>query len=135
VSDHWLDLVPVVSAPALARAALGRWLAKDSLDSLAGLEDKVLLVTSELVTNAVVHASTAVQLSYWANGWRIEVGVTDEDPRPLPPTPSASLLPGALPLLRTGGRGLLIIGASADEWGVSAVKSGKRVWARWWLPP
>lgn len=86
--------------------------------------DDVVLVISELVGNAVTHAKDDGDLDV---AWQLENGtvivrVHDNSPE--------------LPLLRhaestaTGGRGLAIIEALAQEWGVHHAGHGKQVWAR-----
>lgn len=127
-----LALQPGTGAPRLAREALRAWLARDDLRQL---DTEILLVVSELVTNAVLHARTNLELSYAADAGHIEVGVRDLDPRPLPPVSPPTLAPPAgetsWPLLALGGRGLAIVAAMADEWGVTETQDGKQVWARW----
>lgn len=89
--------------------------------------DDVLLVATELVSNAVRHggASTAGRTSFGAT-WELhgdEVFVGMEDPSPE--------LPRVLPpdAFRPGGRGLAIVSAIASDWGVIPLPTGKRVWA------
>jgi serine/threonine-protein kinase RsbW len=131
VSHQVLALQPGTGAPRLARDALRAWLARDDLRQL---DVEVLLVASELVTNAVLHAQTVVELSYDAEEGTVEVGVRDLDARPwrptLSPAPAAST-ETSWPLLALGGRGLAIVAAMADEWGVTETQDGKQVWARW----
>jgi anti-sigma regulatory factor (Ser/Thr protein kinase) len=108
-------------------------LADEDLPGDRGLEDQILLVASELVTNAVVHARTRLEVSFAADARRVEVGVSDHDPDPggsrlVRPDPAAGPADGAVP---TGGRGLAIVDAMADDWGITATVDGKRVWARW----
>ena len=82
----------------------------------------VLLVVSELVSNAVNHAGTsvAVGISVGEEGVvRVEVG----DGRTWPPRPRKAE-PDAV-----GGRGLLLVGALSDRWGVETRPDGKVVWA------
>ena len=38
-------------------------------------------------------------------------------------------------ILPEGGRGLAIVAALADEWGITETADGKRVWARWSAQP
>jgi anti-sigma regulatory factor (Ser/Thr protein kinase) len=131
MSHQVLALQPGTGAPRLARDALRGWLARDDLHQL---DVEVLLVASELVTNAVLHARTALELSYDAEEGRVEVGVRDLDARPWRPTSSpgpAAASESSWPLLALGGRGLAIVAAMADEWGVTETQDGKQVWARW----
>src|ERR1700749_5085725 len=52
-----LSLKPTVAAPRQARAAIGHWVHQWDLDEVS---DLLLLILSELVTNAVVHAGTPI---------------------------------------------------------------------------
>ncbi|MGA4540118.1 ATP-binding protein [Uniformispora flossi] len=87
------------------------------------LTDTAGLLASELVTNAIQHALAplgAVGISLTIHPDRIRVGVTDDDPR--------------VPLLRyasgneTHGRGIAIVDAFADKWGVDYRDGRKAVW-------
>jgi len=80
------------------------------------------VVVSELVTNAVIHASTAVTVGLQllpGGGARIEVG----DASSWPPTPRRATAD------QPGGRGLILVDALSKEWGVSNTADGKTVWA------
>jgi anti-sigma regulatory factor (Ser/Thr protein kinase) len=125
VTHQVLALQPGPGAPRVARNALRAWLAGDDLRQL---DTEVLIVVSELVTNAVLHARTTLELSYVAEGNNIEVSVRDLDIRPWQPSLSP---PANWPSLSLGGRGLAIVAAMADEWGVTETRDGKQVWARW----
>lgn len=80
------------------------------------------VVVSELVTNAVIHANTTVTVGLTllpGGGARIEVG----DASSWPPT-RREATPD-----EPGGRGLILVEALADQWGVSSTADGKTVWA------
>ena len=82
----------------------------------------VLLVVSELVSNAVNHAGATVSVGISVNREslvRVEVG----DGRTWPPRPRKAE-PDAI-----GGRGLLLVEALSDRWGVETRSDGKVVWA------
>jgi anti-sigma regulatory factor (Ser/Thr protein kinase) len=84
----------------------------------------MVLVTSELVTNAILHARTDVGLVLRLNGPSIVLEVTDSSPVPVPPPhiPNPD---------DTSGRGLYLVDVLADEWGVrSEHGGGKTVWIR-----
>lgn len=104
-------------------AALADRVAPDSLDD-------VLLVATELVSNAVRHGgagSGAGRRSRLDVTWRLDhdaVVIAVRDP--------SRALPKVRPLdvFRTGGRGLAIVSAIASDWGVRRLRTGKQVWAR-----
>lgn len=83
----------------------------------------VLVAMTELLTNALLHARTPVHLRVAVTPERVEVGVTDDDPRPpslQPPDPR-----------RVGGHGLRLVDAMATEWGSHPTpQGGKEVWFR-----
>ncbi|MFI5955124.1 SpoIIE family protein phosphatase [Cryptosporangium sp. NPDC051539] len=107
-------------SPALARA-----LARDVVEEcgLASLSDEVALLTTELATNAVVHAGTAMHIEVIGDAESITVRVTDGSRAVLGP----SLPP---PMLAEGGRGLHLVDSLASEWGVAYGRQGKSVWFR-----
>jgi anti-sigma regulatory factor (Ser/Thr protein kinase) len=84
------------------------------------LEYRVSALVTELATNAVLHAHTpfVVELSY--DGRQLRLRVTDGSPRS--PVRKAHS-PGA-----TTGRGLDLVGALSDSWGVDSLVRGKTVW-------
>ncbi|MET1038980.1 MAG: SpoIIE family protein phosphatase [Aeromicrobium sp.] len=85
------------------------------------------LITSELVTNAVVHGGSSVGLRLERTGSRVVVLVRDDDARLLPKPND----PGAE---SEHGRGLHIVDALSDEWGMRPLVRGKCVWsARTWM--
>ncbi len=98
---------------------------------LWGLEatlDAALLVISELVTNAVVHARSPVTVRLRLRPDRLLVEVEDEDSQ--------------LPVLQQhsdwdalGGRGLMLVDALAARWGSQPCPFGKVVWAELPLAP
>jgi anti-sigma regulatory factor (Ser/Thr protein kinase) len=77
------------------------------------------LMASELATNCVRHARTDFELVIRSRDQiRIEVRDTgDGRPTPLSPAPRDP-----------SGRGLLIVEAMSDEWGVIPASDGKTVW-------
>ena len=77
------------------------------------------LLTSELVTNGVIHARTAMTLGVVANTV-LRVSVRDANPR----TPTVTLLPPDT----ASGRGLALVQTLAANWGVNADETGKQVW-------
>ncbi|MFI5683294.1 SpoIIE family protein phosphatase [Streptomyces sp. NPDC051636] len=84
--------------------------------------DTVLLVVSELVTNALVHTGGQVRLDLTLLNHRLRVAVADASPRsPIKPT--------SIGWEATGGRGILLVEAMSAAWGTLPVSGGKQVWA------
>lgn len=82
--------------------------------------DDALLITSELVTNAVLHGRSEVCLEVDASTALLRVSVLDENSR----HPVAVVEdPDAL-----DGRGLALVSALARRWGVEERPLGKAVW-------
>ena len=113
-----LQLGPDHSAPGTARAFTRRMWQQWHLPGDSG---SALLVTSELVTNAVLHARTDHVLSLALHGEKMRIAVRDRDTRP----PASPLIPGD----ELGGRGLLLVDALSVGWGVLPATGGKSVWA------
>lgn len=86
--------------------------------------DTVLLLVSEVVTNAVRHAATPFELTITVDGPQITVGVIDHD-RAHQPTVRD---PGPHD---TSGRGLRIVDELSTSWGTEPMAGdAKRVWFR-----
>ncbi|MGZ5416974.1 MAG: ATP-binding protein [Nocardioides sp.] len=90
---------------------------------LAFLEGDMLLVVSELASNAVRHARTAFTVNLSGGGGSVIVAVRDDSSsEPFPLSPSAT---------RTRGRGLVLVDRLTHDWGVEHPDStSKSVWAR-----
>ena len=86
------------------------------------LVDDAVLLTSEVVTNAVKHGGAPVRLSIECDGSGIVIGVDDANPA-LPKTRRTDRR-------RHSGRGLVLVERLATEWGVRRIDGGKRVWFR-----
>jgi anti-sigma regulatory factor (Ser/Thr protein kinase) len=82
--------------------------------------DDAVLLLSELVTNAVLHAGTEIEVTIQLDDDVLRVEVRDGDPR-LPTVRHYSLLSGT-------GRGLALVAQTARSWDVEPLPSGKRVW-------
>jgi len=126
----------VAAARKFVRDTLCSWLeARPGADADAaaagGLVDDAVLLTSELVTNAVVHAGTQVQVTCKLAAGAVEVVVRDSHPARMVPGPAPD---DTVPAERTGGRGLLLPSALAAAWGVSYGTDAKAVWFRMGIP-
>jgi anti-sigma regulatory factor (Ser/Thr protein kinase) len=115
---HRLDLTPTVAA-----ARVGRRFVRERLVGVLGADelDTVELLTSEVVTNAVVHTRTPTELQVVVWGDRVRVEVADGSTGP--PVKQARL-----DLTALSGRGLRIVDALSSDWGVDTYDHGKRVW-------
>jgi anti-sigma regulatory factor (Ser/Thr protein kinase) len=118
VATH-LDLQPELTSAGLAR----RFVLANAPRAPSDLRSILAILTSELVTNAVVHARTRIQVGVSTLDGDVVVSVGDEHPaapKPLPLNDAA-----------IGGRGLALVGALATEWGVEWAhngEGGKTVW-------
>jgi anti-sigma regulatory factor (Ser/Thr protein kinase) len=103
--------------PSSARAA--RQCVESALPASEAVTLAVLLV-SELVTNAILHANSDFEVIVHTFDGRIRIEVADADRR--------------VPALRNyvaesiTGRGLHMVASSADRWGFDATPTGKIVW-------
>jgi anti-sigma regulatory factor (Ser/Thr protein kinase) len=85
-------------------------------------QDAILLIVSELVTNALVHTDGRVRLDLTLVNHRLRVAVADASPRtPVKPT--------SIGWEATGGRGILLVEAMSAAWGSLPVSGGKQVWS------
>ena len=112
----------VAKAREFAREMLEAWDAGD-------LADSVVLLVSELVTNAVVHAGTTARLELRLDPQSVRVEVEDLHPRRVLPMMVAEPTEDA-----EEGRGLLITFSLASAWGVDYTTGSKRVWLRFDRP-
>jgi anti-sigma regulatory factor (Ser/Thr protein kinase) len=104
----------VAGARRFVRRELETWGAVDLVDS-------AVLMTSELVTNAVMHAGGPISVSatYLDATLHVEVHDTDQNRVPDLPSPSAA---------DKTGRGLHIVGLLADRWAITSTPDGKTIW-------
>jgi anti-sigma regulatory factor (Ser/Thr protein kinase) len=108
-----------IAAVADARGFVTQQLRRWGLESLVSDAE---LLTSELVTNAVLHARGDVTVTVAVAEGVAEIGVGDRSsdlPEQRPSTWRAE-----------GGRGLRLVDLVAHEWGVAPVGGGKQVWFR-----
>src|SRR3954469_9644903 len=91
----------------------------------AGRDDLVepaVLLVSELVTNALLHAGTDIDLVAEVDGQGLRVEVGDGSPH-LPSRRRYAATAGT-------GRGLMMLESMVDDWGVTRHRRGKTVWFR-----
>jgi anti-sigma regulatory factor (Ser/Thr protein kinase) len=114
---HSIDLVPEPRSARTARAFVD-----DHVRAYVAPEtaDTAVLLTSELVTNVVVHARTPMRLHLDLTEHGIRVAVADDAPR----VPKARETHQG----RLTGRGMNLVAALASEWGVEPCPTGKTVW-------
>jgi anti-sigma regulatory factor (Ser/Thr protein kinase) len=88
--------------------------------------DRVVLVASELVGNAIQHArpsaAAVIEVSWDIDGPGVIVRVSDPSDESPRPRQAAEDEPA--------GRGLTIVAAMSDDWGYQRSGRGKQVWAR-----
>ena len=119
------DVQPDVAQVRHARAATAAWLTGQDVDRDV-LETCTLLV-SELVTNAVRHAGTCVQLRLHRRPDEVLVEV--EDGSSLQPEPRDADDEA------TGGRGIDLVAALSQQWAVARSGDGKTIWCAVPLQP
>ncbi|MET9618637.1 ATP-binding protein [Kitasatospora indigofera] len=108
---------------AFARDALARWDWPPAADGERGeVARDVLLVVSELVTNAAQHADGPIELSLTRSVVGVRVEVADCSPE-LP-----VLRRGGDPVL-PGGHGLRVVDLLSWSWGSRSREHGKSVWS------
>jgi anti-sigma regulatory factor (Ser/Thr protein kinase) len=113
--DDDLTLQPVPSSVVTAR----HWLVRHLSGRTPLIDDAALLVT-EVVTNAVIHARTTVDLHVELRPASVRVEVADASP----------VLPVAkrYPTDASTGRGLSLLASLSSAWGVTSTPQGKVVW-------
>jgi len=95
----------------------------------AAVVEDIVLAVSELVTNAVLHARSASVLELELGQTRNWLRFSVADASRVPPL---ARLAGATD---EGGRGLAILAALSDRWGIEQHGPGKRVWCEVDLAP
>jgi anti-sigma regulatory factor (Ser/Thr protein kinase) len=110
-----IDLPAEPASPGRARRFV-----TDTLGDVATDVDRAALLVSELVTNAVLHAGTELEVAVEIRPRLVQVSVRDGS--------------GARPAVRrydryaATGRGLHLLETLADRWGVDVEPEQKRVW-------
>lgn len=118
------------SSPGAARAAVRSVLTEVGLTAVL---DEALLLTTELATNAVVHARTSLDVEITADADTVTVTVMDFRTGPIThnyakTAPNGSTRP--IEQLEERGRGLLLVDQLATYWGTLHYPDGKGVWFR-----
>jgi anti-sigma regulatory factor (Ser/Thr protein kinase) len=108
------DTASAGSARRFVDEVLSRWRCDAILDD-------VKLLVSELVTNAVVHAGSEVQVAVRLLPDAVRIEVVDS-------APVADLQPSAPREDAESGRGLLLVESMTSAWGVEPMDGGKAVW-------
>ncbi|MDI3386436.1 SpoIIE family protein phosphatase [Streptomyces sp. B-S-A8] len=115
----------VASARTFVRDTLQGW-------GHAEIVDDAVVLTSELVTNAVVHAGTTADVLCLRSEDAVRIEVADRYPeREIPLQQSAHTIGSPD---REGGRGLQLCAALAARWGVEYTSTHKQVWFQLDLP-
>ncbi|MFB7596129.1 SpoIIE family protein phosphatase [Streptomyces sp. NPDC056160] len=114
--------------------ATARSFVRDTLQGwgFGDIVDDAVVLTSELVTNAVVHAGTAADVLCLRSDNGVRIEVADRYPEREVPLQSAAVSMGSPD--REGGRGLQLCAALAGRWGVEYTPTHKNVWFQLDLP-
>ncbi|MDX6204466.1 MAG: hypothetical protein QOF39_523 [Frankiales bacterium] len=115
-----VDLPPEASSASLARAAVRSLLVGSPLPVDPQSIDRALLLTSEVVTNAILHARTPMRLIAGVEGGQVVVRVFD----------GLQVAPRRRTYRQDAGtgRGMHLVETLADDWGVDQTSAGKCVW-------
>ncbi|WP_405589953.1 SpoIIE family protein phosphatase [Streptomyces sp. NBC_01092] len=115
----------VASARSFVRDTLQGW-------GFADIVDDAVVLTSELVTNAVVHAGTSADVLCLRSEEGVRIEVADRYPEREIPLQGSPVNMGSPD--REGGRGLQLCAALAGRWGVEYTPTHKQVWFQLNLP-
>ncbi|MCX4883953.1 SpoIIE family protein phosphatase [Streptomyces sp. NBC_00847] len=114
--------------------ATARSFVRDTLQGwgFADIVDDAVVLTSELVTNAVVHAGTSADVLCLRSDEGVRIEVADRYPEREIPLQGHPVNMGSPD--REGGRGLQLCAALAGRWGVDYTPTQKQVWFHLDLP-
>ncbi|UQT55889.1 SpoIIE family protein phosphatase [Streptomyces durmitorensis] len=114
--------------------ATARSFVRDTLQGwgFTDIVDDAVVLTSELVTNAVVHAGTAADVLCLRTEDAVRIEVSDHYPEREIPLQQSAVNMGNPD--REGGRGLQLCAALATRWGVEYTPTQKQVWFQLDLP-
>lgn len=120
------DLPQHNTAPAAARLLVREVCALWSVAQ--AVQEIAELVSTELVTNAVEHARSSSRLTVTCCGTALRLSVRDYSPTPMP-------RPRPIDIGAPCGRGLHLVAALAQAWGVEQHSDGKTIWVKLPLDP
>ena len=124
-SDAERRLIDVVLPAVPSSIAAARHAVANLLNGTGRVPDvvveDVLLLVSELVTNAVLHAGTHTRVSASVRAGRVVVAVGDADPNHHPFLAERGSM-------ATNGRGMMLVDAVASDWGIDLRNDWKVVW-------
>ena len=127
-SDDAVDECRLRLPAALTSGGQARAFLRQSLSAwgLVELLDETLLLTSELINNAVLHAGSAIHVRLRRQPERLHVEVSDEG--------GGALAAQDAGPDDTSGRGLFLVEAMSAAWGTATTPAGKNVWFELALP-
>jgi len=116
-----LLLPTVMTSPGEARRACRAFARRNHVEAV----DTLLVVLSELVTNAIQHGGAPIGVRIDCDAGSVRIEVSDATANP------AAVAPRSAPLDETGGMGLRIVDAICPGWGAHENwgGTGKTVWA------
>ncbi len=115
--EQSLELPAQPASARRARRFVGDVLRTNGAD---GASEVCVLLTSELVTNAVLYGGSDIVLRVALDADVVRVSVHDQSPAPPVPRPSGRD--------DTSGRGLALVDLLSSTWGVAPNSHGKEVW-------
>ena len=121
-----LGAVNAVLSRSLPAEAMSAGVAREAVTSALIAEvndsalDTLVLLTSELVTNAVAHAQSDCHLAVELFPDAVRVSVSDNDPTPVEPKAAEEH--------DESGRGLALVETLSARWGVDPHSRGKTIW-------
>jgi anti-sigma regulatory factor (Ser/Thr protein kinase) len=123
VTDAWVeDRVLELPADTVSPGAARRFL-RDVFEESSVVDppsETAVLLASELVSNAVLHARTDLAVRCLVHETCVRIEVSDGNSR----RPVAAFTP----VDATSGRGLGLVQALSDNWGIEGTADGKLVW-------
>ena len=114
-------LPPVPRSVSAARHAVAELLLERADPAPPVVVEDVVLLVSELVTNAVLHAATDTRVSASLHDGLVSVAVGDYDPGHAPFLAERGSM-------ATNGRGVMLVDALATDWGIDLRDDSKVVW-------